>query len=49
MPEPKKSDFEKSNLRPQFVPTKIKIQEIKSIGNAVYIYLCFDVLMKCFY
>ncbi|XP_007460161.1 PREDICTED: uncharacterized protein C1orf141 homolog [Lipotes vexillifer] len=31
MPEPKKSDFEKSNLRPHFVPTKIKIQEIKSI------------------
>ncbi|XP_057572930.1 uncharacterized protein C1orf141 homolog isoform X1 [Hippopotamus amphibius kiboko] len=31
MPEPKKSDFEKSNLRSHFVPTNIKIQEIKSI------------------
>nr|XP_058931710.1 uncharacterized protein C1orf141 homolog isoform X1 [Kogia breviceps] len=31
MPEPKRSDFEKSNLRPHFVPTKIKIQELKSI------------------
>uniref|UniRef100_A0A8D0U754 Uncharacterized protein n=1 Tax=Sus scrofa TaxID=9823 RepID=A0A8D0U754_PIG len=32
-PEPKKSDFEKSNLKPHSVPTNIKIQEIKSIGN----------------
>lgn len=34
-PEPKKSDFEKSNLKLHSVPTNIKIQEIKSIGNAL--------------
>ncbi|KAB0356778.1 hypothetical protein FD754_000934 [Muntiacus muntjak] len=31
MPEPKKSDFQNSNLRPPFLPTNIKTQEIKSI------------------
>ncbi|XP_073752109.1 uncharacterized protein C1orf141 homolog [Callorhinus ursinus] len=30
-PEPRKSDFEKLNLRPHFVPTNIKNQESKSI------------------
>ncbi|XP_055259215.1 LOW QUALITY PROTEIN: uncharacterized protein C1orf141 homolog [Moschus berezovskii] len=30
MPEPKKSDFQNSNLRPPFLPTNIKTQEIKS-------------------
>lgn len=34
MPEPKKSDFQNSNLRPSFLPTNIKIQEIKSIEPA---------------
>ncbi|XP_005656203.1 uncharacterized protein C1orf141 homolog isoform X1 [Sus scrofa] len=33
-PEPKKSDFEKSNLKLHSVPTNIKIQEIKSIEPA---------------
>ncbi|XP_052494105.1 uncharacterized protein C1orf141 homolog [Budorcas taxicolor] len=34
MPEPKKSDFQNSNLRSSFLPTNIKTQEIKSIEPA---------------
>ncbi|XP_016064273.1 PREDICTED: uncharacterized protein C1orf141 homolog [Miniopterus natalensis] len=32
-PEPRKSDFEKLNLRPHFVPTNIKNQENKSLAQ----------------
>ena len=34
-PEPTKSNFKKSNLRPHFVPTNIRNQEGKAIGNAL--------------
>lgn len=34
-PQPTKSNFKKLNLTPHFVPTNIKNQEGKEIGNAL--------------